>query len=96
MLYIDRYREAGAEVIDVLSSFSQSVERASIDEAYVDLTEEVNKRLSQYIDLPSEELKNTFIIGWEEKKPNDDETDTGNYYQFNNHALVRPSVFFKY
>ncbi|KAK2164994.1 hypothetical protein LSH36_56g00017 [Paralvinella palmiformis] len=74
---LTKYREAGAEVIDVLSSFSQSVERASIDEAYVDLTEEVNKRLSQYIDLPSEELKNTFIIGWEEKKPNDDETDTG-------------------
>ena len=37
------YREAGAEVIKVLSTFSESLERASIDEAYVDLSEAVRR-----------------------------------------------------
>lgn len=36
--FIYRYREAGKEVIDVLCSFGVRVERASIDEAYLDLT----------------------------------------------------------
>ena len=35
------YREAGAEVIAVLSRFCESCERASVDEAYLDLTENV-------------------------------------------------------
>ena len=35
------YREAGAEVIAVLSRFCESCERASVDEAYLDLTEKV-------------------------------------------------------
>lgn len=35
------YREAGAEVIAVLSRLCQSCERASVDEAYLDLTEDV-------------------------------------------------------
>ncbi|KAH7936176.1 hypothetical protein HPB52_019472 [Rhipicephalus sanguineus] len=36
---LTRYREAGAEVLSVLCQFSEVVERASIDEAYLDLTE---------------------------------------------------------
>ena len=35
------YREAGAEVIAVLSRFCDHCERASVDEAYLDLTENV-------------------------------------------------------
>ena len=35
------YREAGAEVIAVLSRFCENCERASVDEAYLDLTESV-------------------------------------------------------
>ena len=37
------YREAGAEVIKVLSSFSDALERASIDEAYIDLTDTIKR-----------------------------------------------------
>ena len=37
------YREAGAEVIRVLSTFSDALERASIDEAYIDLTETIKR-----------------------------------------------------
>ncbi|KAH7971509.1 hypothetical protein HPB49_025287 [Dermacentor silvarum] len=36
---LTRYRDAGAEVLSVLCQFSEVVERASIDEAYLDLTE---------------------------------------------------------
>ncbi|XP_065309722.2 DNA polymerase eta-like isoform X2 [Dermacentor albipictus] len=36
---LTRYREAGAEVLSVLCQFSEVVERASVDEAYLDLTE---------------------------------------------------------
>ena len=37
------YREAGAEVIKVLSTFSDALERASIDEAYIDLTDAIKR-----------------------------------------------------
>ncbi len=43
---ICRYRNAGHEVIKVLSEFSPTVERASVDEAYIDLTEVVEARLA--------------------------------------------------
>ena len=33
-------------MIEVLSKFSNCVERASVDEAYIDLTEEVEARLN--------------------------------------------------
>ena len=38
-----RYRDASAEVIKVLLKFGGLVERASIDEAYVDFTETVDQ-----------------------------------------------------
>lgn len=41
-----RYRDASAEVIKVLLKFGGLVERASIDEAYVDFTETVDQILS--------------------------------------------------
>ena len=36
-----RYREAGAEVMAVMSRICENCERASVDEAYLDLTENV-------------------------------------------------------
>lgn len=42
-----RYREAGKEVLQVLSDFTDRIERASIDEAYLDLTEVVKERLGR-------------------------------------------------
>ena len=40
---LTRYREAGAEVIEVLQTFSNICERASVDEAYLDLTETIER-----------------------------------------------------
>lgn len=47
-----RYRDAGKEVIDVLWSFGVCIERASIDEAYVDMTAVVNKMLTETESIP--------------------------------------------
>lgn len=41
-----RYRDGGKEVIDVMCSFGVCVERASIDEAYIDMTVVIDKMLS--------------------------------------------------
>ena len=70
---LTKYREAGKEVIDVLMTFEGCVvERASIDEAYLDITKVVDRRIreseagSQAVcegDLP-----NTFVVGSEEDK----------------------------
>jgi DNA polymerase eta len=55
-------------VIEVLSQFSKCVERASVDEAYVDLTDEVEKRLKENPAVLAEQLPNTHISGWEEEE----------------------------
>ncbi len=39
------YRQAGAQVIQILAEFTNIIERASIDEAYLDVTELVSKRI---------------------------------------------------
>ena len=67
-----RYRDAGAEVIDVLCRFCKCVERASVDEAYLDLTEEVNERIESSVSHPSElvsveHLPNTHVVGFDPK-----------------------------
>ncbi|XP_064604058.1 DNA polymerase eta-like isoform X2 [Liolophura sinensis] len=76
---LSKYRAAGVEVIEVLSRFSSCVERASIDEAYIDLTQEVGKRLADLGEgeiITANQLPNTFIQGW---KPDSDkiEEDAG-------------------
>ena len=40
---LTRYRDAGSEVIGVLQTFTNVCERASVDEAYLDLTDRVQK-----------------------------------------------------
>ena len=42
---IERYREANRCVISVLSRFSKIIERASVDEVFIDLTEEVDNKI---------------------------------------------------
>ena len=44
---MSKYRDAGREVIEALLPFRAVVERASVDEAYLDLTQLVIKRKSQ-------------------------------------------------
>lgn len=54
-------------MITVLCKYSDSVERASVDEAYVDVTDQVQTRLAQMEDqgqvLDPEQLRQTFIAG---------------------------------
>jgi DNA polymerase eta len=52
-------------VIDVLCKFGKCVERASIDEAYIDLTMEVEERMKQIDQIEDRQLPNTFTVGWE-------------------------------
>ncbi|XP_053879287.1 DNA polymerase eta isoform X2 [Malaclemys terrapin pileata] len=61
---LSRYREASVEVMKVMSRFAV-IERASIDEAYMDLTSAVQERLKkmQGQPIPAEMLPTTYIQG---------------------------------
>ncbi|XP_047527690.1 DNA polymerase eta isoform X1 [Vanessa atalanta] len=64
---ISKYRDAGIEVAKVLQRFTTLLERASIDEAYLDITIPVQKRL-QTINvhtLASSMMPNTFALGYD-------------------------------
>ncbi|GIX77438.1 DNA polymerase eta [Caerostris extrusa] len=65
---LTRYREAGASVMEVLCKFCDCVERASIDEAYLDMTDIINQRLQNDSHVTSDQIPNTFVIGWENKE----------------------------
>ncbi|CAG2063441.1 unnamed protein product, partial [Timema podura] len=67
------YRDAGREVIDVLCQFSDCVERASVDEAYLDITRAVEKRLKEITEVQPSQLANTFVVGYSEAEDNDEE-----------------------
>lgn len=60
-----RYRTASQKVFEVLSEFSSCVQRASIDEAYVDLTSVVNDYISSKNNVITHtDLPNTFVEGY--------------------------------
>ncbi|XP_070578564.1 DNA polymerase eta-like [Ptychodera flava] len=63
---LTRYRNACVEVIEVLCKFSKSVERASVDEAYIDLSDEVHKRIERLENqqISIDMLPNTHIVDW--------------------------------
>ena len=63
---LTKYRDAGKEVIQVFLQFGAIVERASIDEAYIDLTELVNARMTEMKRIESKDLPNTFVVGHED------------------------------
>lgn len=44
---LSKYRDAGKEVASVLQTFTPLLERASVDEAYLDITEQVLVRLKE-------------------------------------------------
>ncbi|CAH8834024.1 unnamed protein product [Trichobilharzia szidati] len=50
---LTKYRVAGSEVIQCISEFTKDIERASIDEAYVDLTDIVDSTLTRDEDVSS-------------------------------------------
>ncbi|XP_051945375.1 DNA polymerase eta [Xyrauchen texanus] len=62
---LTHYREASVEVIEVMSRFAV-IERASIDEAYMDLTANVQQRLKDMADLYINplHLKSTYVQGF--------------------------------
>uniref|UniRef100_A0A6B0VG47 DNA polymerase eta n=1 Tax=Ixodes ricinus TaxID=34613 RepID=A0A6B0VG47_IXORI len=60
---LTRYRDAGAEVLSVLCQFGAVVQRASIDEAYLDLTPVVTAQAT----FPSPDcLPSTHVVGYPE------------------------------
>ncbi|TMW49602.1 hypothetical protein DOY81_005320 [Sarcophaga bullata] len=65
---LTKYREAGKEVANVLKRFTPLLERASVDEAYLDITDAVNKRLQKMNEgtfiLQPKELVNTYAVGF--------------------------------
>ncbi|CAG9862589.1 unnamed protein product [Phyllotreta striolata] len=61
---LSRYREAGKEVADVLQTFTPLLERASVDEAYLDVTTLVANRMNNGNgQISIDKLQNTFIMG---------------------------------
>ncbi|KAG7999613.1 DNA polymerase eta, partial [Nibea albiflora] len=61
---LTHYREASVEVIEVMSRFAV-IERASIDEAYMDLTAAVQQRLKDMTDTQIDaHLRTTYIQGY--------------------------------
>lgn len=66
---LTRYREAGKEVANVLQKFSPLLERASVDEAYLDITDSVMERLAGVnvgeFELQPAQLLNTFAVGFD-------------------------------
>ena len=60
---LTKYRDAGKEVIEVLVGFGAVVERASIDEAYIDITTLVEERQRDLDTVGESLLSNTFVVG---------------------------------
>jgi DNA polymerase eta len=67
-----RYRDAGCEVVDVFCQFSDCVQRASVDEAYIDITETVEQRISSFCRVQSSQLATTFVVGFTDTNSNDE------------------------
>lgn len=62
---LTRYREVGAKVIKILSRYCQQVERASVDEAFLELADSVSGLSGTH--LSAADLPNTVVAGWEAK-----------------------------
>ncbi|KAK5854108.1 hypothetical protein PBY51_015206 [Eleginops maclovinus] len=69
------YREASVEVIEVMSRFAV-IERASIDEAYMDLTDAVQQRLKNMTNkqVEPDQLRATYIQGYPQSVPEHEES----------------------
>ena len=69
-------------MIEVLSRFSRCVERASIDEAYLDLTEEVTGRLEELRArgggrIHPGDLPHTWVVAWEKARRGHEGSSSG-------------------
>lgn len=70
---LSKYCDAGREVADVFCQFSHCVQRASVDEAYIDLTEGVEQRITGLHRVQSSQLATTFVVGFTDVDSNDEE-----------------------
>ncbi|XP_048339569.1 DNA polymerase eta isoform X2 [Sphaerodactylus townsendi] len=79
---LTKYREASAEVMEVMSRFAV-IERASIDEAYMDLTKAVQERLQKMKGQPiaAEQLATTYIQGLPETSVAEEHTENNELRQ---------------
>ncbi|CAK9804299.1 DNA polymerase eta [Anthophora quadrimaculata] len=71
-----RYRNAGRHVIDTIKKHCNVIERASVDEAYLDITDIVNTRMStnfNSLEYLVTKLSNTFVVGYSEVGINNEE-----------------------
>ncbi|XP_062375845.1 DNA polymerase eta [Sardina pilchardus] len=73
---LTHYRNASVEVIEVMSRFAV-IERASIDEAYMDLSASVKQRLKSIEDVQIEPhlLTSTFVQGYPQATTSQDEIE---------------------
>ena len=60
---ISKYRDASLKIFEIISKHCESVEKASIDEAYLDLTGVVTNRLNQIKNIDIKDLKTSFVVG---------------------------------
>eukprot|EP00054_Salpingoeca_dolichothecata_P011009 m.61188 g.61188 ORF g.61188 m.61188 type:complete len:650 (+) comp19253_c0_seq2:53-2002(+) len=68
---MQKYRLAGEEVMSTMAQLSTACEKASVDEAYVDVTNEAHKRLKTCTDDELREaLASSFIVGFTKTKDN--------------------------
>ncbi|XP_021932268.1 DNA polymerase eta isoform X2 [Zootermopsis nevadensis] len=70
---LSKYRDAGREVVDVFCQFSECVQRASVDEAYIDITESVEQRINNLYQVQPSHLPTTFVVGSTDIDSNDED-----------------------
>ncbi|KAG7159912.1 DNA polymerase eta-like [Homarus americanus] len=70
---LTKYRNAGKEVINVLCDFSDCIERASIDEAYIDFTNVIEQKLKEFDGnkISPENLMSTWVVGYDKTEEED-------------------------
>ncbi len=71
------YREIGAEVIRALARFTEQVERASIDEAYLDITRLVQERVNGGVKVEACMLPATHVAGFGAQEDSCEAADEG-------------------
>ncbi|GJQ77783.1 DNApol-eta [Trypoxylus dichotomus] len=64
---LTKYRDAGKEVAAVLQTYTDLLERASVDEAYMDITSAVNERIACKHPITLDQLKNSHVVGYDIK-----------------------------
>ncbi|KAK0168556.1 hypothetical protein PV327_002342 [Microctonus hyperodae] len=77
---VSKYRAAGQEVIEILKNHCPIIERASVDEAYLDISDLVDERMNQ-MNCSSKSiiplLNNTYVVGYCDEDNNDEKRCEG-------------------